>query len=833
MKRAWLAFFVSFAAAGFVTSATRAATPTVESVVPGIGARGTEFTLVLGGGRLKDAKELLFYDPGLECRKLEAISDNEVKATLAVAASCRIGAHPFRLRTPGGLSELKVVSVSRFPVIAESEPNDDPKDATVIPLNTTVAGVIDSSDVDCVAVVLKKGQRLSVEAQAVRLGGEMTDLVMTVFDPSGHKIAWADDSPATHQDPSISLSAPADGKYVVQIREMAFGGGPTGTYALHIGEFARPHGVFPGGVQAGRETRISLLGARGVESTEIVSPPGDAGPWWDYYPKRDGVQAPTPTPIRVRPYAGIDEPDNAEAAPPKLEELSTQEWPVAFHGAIGAPGDIDAYGVRAHAGEEIQVEVFAQRMSAPLDSILEIYSPAGNLIARNDDDDTHDSRLVFQAETEGTYRVQVYDKRRQGGRDFLYRIEVEQPRPALTVFPLGTVRKSQLRQVIAVPRGNRVMAYVGVRRDGFDAPVRLEHSNLPQGVSLDVQEIAAGTYVAPVVIEAAADAPLGATLVHVKGIASSDKGTITGVFEHVVDLIPGTGDSSYQSIVVHDLAVVVTEEAPYGVELSAPAAPLARDGTIELLAKATRAKGFNEPIEVSLPYLPPGVEMEGPVIVPPDQSEAKLRLFARPNADPASWRLAAEARQAPPRRDRREMTMALMNQLAAAGGGGGAGGRRRRPQAEGMPQVSSEFVSLDLVPARFGARFVPVAIEQGKSAVVVCELERATELPANTVATLEGLPPRSTAEPVKLRQGAGRIEFTVMVGATTTIGEHDSLICALTTEIEGRSVSYHVGRGGKLKVSAPGAIALGEDGKPLSPLEALRRKEKANASAKR
>ena len=357
---------------------------------------------------------------------------------------------------------------------------------------------------------------------------------------------------------------------------------------------------------------------------------------------------------------------------------------------------------------------------------------------------THDSRVEFRARDDGPYRIRIRDKRRDGGPGFVYRIEVEQPRTSLTLFLAGSVRKSQSGQVIAVPRGNRVIAYLGVRRDGFDGPVRVEPGPLPDGVSLDLQEIPAATYLTPVVFEAAADAPLGASLVELRGRASTPGGTVTGGFQQVVNLVPGSGDSSYQSLTVDKLAVVVTEEAPYQVSLDAPMAALTRDGAIELVAKVERAKGFGEAIEVALPFLPPGVEMEGPVVVPPDQSQAVLRLFARPDADPASWRLAAEARSAPPRRDRREMTLALMTQLDPTAAGTGTGGRRRRASVEGLPTVCAPFVPLELSPAPIHGRLTPAAAEQGKTVTVACSIESDSPFPSMMMATLEGLPPRQS-----------------------------------------------------------------------------------------
>ena len=71
------------------------------------------------------------------------------------------------------------------------------------------------------------------------------------------------------------------------------------------------------------------------------------------------------------------------------------------------------------------------------------------------------------------------------------------------------------------------------------------------------------------------------------------------------------------------------------------------------------------------------------------------------------------------------------------------------------------------------------------------------------------------------------------MSATTPVGEHDSLVCRLTGEVDGQVVVYQVGRGGILKVVAPRALAVDAQGKPLSPLEALRRKEREAAGQKK
>ena len=297
-----------------------------------------------------------------------------------------------------------------------------------------------------------------------------------------------DDTPTTRQDPSASIVATADGAHTIQVRDTAFGGGPGSTYALHVGDFPRPRGIFPPGGQAGKDVRFKLLGQGGNSVVSPVSLPAEAGPWWDYFPAGPGWHstlagsiAPTPTALRVRPYRCFDEEDPAETSSPKVDQVKPLDWPVAFHGVLAGRGDRDAFAIKARAGETIQVEAYGERIGSPIDSIVEVFDPEGDLIGRSDDDACHDSRLVFKARDDGAYRIEIGDKRNEGGAAFLYRIEVEPPRPSLALFLPGPVRKSQARQVIAVPRGNRVTAYLGVRRDGFEAPVRVEAAGCRPG----------------------------------------------------------------------------------------------------------------------------------------------------------------------------------------------------------------------------------------------------------------------------------------------------------------------------------------------------------------
>src|SRR5262249_4811461 len=141
------------------------------------------------------------------------------------APDCRLGEYAFRVRTATGVSDLRTFWVGALPVVDEQEPNSEFDKPQTMPLNTTVHGSIGGEDVDYFAVECKKGQRLSVEVEAGRLGNVFWDPHVAILDARRFEMVASDDSPLRSQDGACSVMIPADGKYIVRIRESAYGGG--------------------------------------------------------------------------------------------------------------------------------------------------------------------------------------------------------------------------------------------------------------------------------------------------------------------------------------------------------------------------------------------------------------------------------------------------------------------------------------------------------------------------------------------------------------------------------------------------------------------------------
>jgi hypothetical protein len=806
---------LTISALGLIAGRLAAGPPTVESVLPAAGQRGTEFTLTLTGARLASPEELLLYSPGVACTKLTATSENEVRATLKAAADCRLGEYAFRLRTPGGASEVRTFRISPFPVVAEKEPNDSLMEAQAVPLNVSVTGVIEAGGSDHYAVTLKKGQRLAAEVEAVRLGGELTDAVLTVFGSDGRELVTVDDTPLFRQDPFATVLAPAEGVYTVQVREAGSGGGDASRYVLHIGTFIRPAAVFPPGGPAGTEVSVKLLGDAAGDRTQTIKLPAKSD-GFELYPTDGTVASPTPNPFRVSPFPNVieaepnDDPAHATANP--------HGWPVAFNGAVEKVGDLDHYRFKAAKGDVIEVSAFAYRIGSPLDPVVAVLTAAGELVAANDDDATHDSRVRVTIPADGEYLVRVSDKSRRGGPAFIYRIELDRPRPELDVFLASPLRNTQNRQVIAVPRGNRVTAYLAVRRDGVSGPVTLSPGELPAGVRVDLRAIPEGEYLLPVVFETSLDAPIGGKLVDLRGTC----GSVSGGFRQEVNLTPGPGDSAFHSVALSKLTVVVVDEAPVSIAVVPPAGPAPVDGTLDVKVQVNRAKEFTEPLEVTFPCLPPGIEAPGSVVVPADRDEVIVTLVVHPAAEVGDWKLMAEIRTTTARASRDPLAGPPMGM--GTGGGPTVGRRRSRKAPAEFQPVAAPLVSIRVAKPPVKGKFDLVAVEQGKSVPVTCRLDRPA--PSGFTAKLDGLPPRAKAEPVEVKTGDRAVTFAVTVDPTTPPGSPPSLVCELAGEMGGRKVVYRVGRGGVFTVNVPGGVKTDATGKPLSPLEALRLSEK-------
>ena len=99
-----------------------------------------------------------------------------------------------------------------------------------------------NEDVDYYLIEAKKGERITAEIEAIRHDFG-TIVLRSLCGDSGHgplRAGRSDDSSLLKQDSTVSAIAPADGTYVVQVRDSSYAGSDTRPYRLHVGRFPRP-----------------------------------------------------------------------------------------------------------------------------------------------------------------------------------------------------------------------------------------------------------------------------------------------------------------------------------------------------------------------------------------------------------------------------------------------------------------------------------------------------------------------------------------------------------------------------------------------------------------
>jgi hypothetical protein len=816
--------FLALCALSIIATPAFAVSPVLRGMKPVGGRRGSEVSVTLTGQRLADSREFLFYQPGITVAKVAPGKDGQsVVATFKIALDAPLGLHDFRLRTATGITALKTFSVGVFKDVDEVEPNNDFAKPQPIDMNVTVNGVAANEDVDYYAVKAKKGERITAEVEGIRLGLTLFDPYVAILDSKRFELKSSDDSALLWQDGFVSVVAPEDGTYIVVARESAYAGNANCLYRLHVGNFPRPTATVPAGGRIGERVSVRWIGdILGDRTTSLVLPASlDSN--FGLIAEDERGTAPYPNVFRLSPFGNVieSEPNDAHTSATPFTP------PIALNGVIGASGDSDCFGFKATKGQRYDVRVFARQIRSPLDAVMTISAKGGGRVAANDDTGGPDSYIRFTAPKDGDYVVSVSDHLKKGGPDYAYRIEIAPVVPRLTLStPNESPRRGTGIMAVAVPRGNRQAILINAGRSDFGGALSVAASGLPAGVKYEVDTMTAGTAVVPVLFTADANAPMAATFAKVSGRPVDAKLDIPGVFSSTAELVLGANNVPFWTRTVDSLAVAVTDEAPFSIDIVEPKVPIVRGGTMELKVVAKRKPGFTAPIAIALPWNPPGVASKGEAVIPEGKNEGVILMNANGGAELKTWKIVANGTYTEP----------------PTGPPPANGARRGRGQ--GRLTVSSQLASLTVAPQFLTLKFAAVTVEQGKDVVLGVKVNKAVDFPGEAKVTLLGLPNRVTTEPATITKDTDEIIFRLKTAPNSPPGDSKNLFCQVVITQNGEPILHNLGTG-RLRIDAPlppkksaGAKAVVASGKPkpadgqskpLSRLEKLRLESKEKA----
>jgi hypothetical protein len=783
------------------------ASPALGILVPRGAQRGRKLELRLFGQRLKDAQQLISYNSKIKVLKLRVINDKQVRVNIHILPDCPLGEAAFRLRCASGLTELRTFWVGALRDINEKEPNNDDVRAQVIPLNVTVQGVIKNEDVDRFRFTAKKGQRVTADVLGMRLGTTMFDPALSIIDSRGFIIAQSDDTAMSFQDAICSTKIPADGQYIVEVRESAYRGNNNSHYRLNLGTFPRPLAVMPPGGKAGSKLRVHFLGdVAGITSAVVTVPTSGS-----FYPLRlkdkQGLST-TAIPFRISKLNSVGEtqPNDHYNQTPKFKSHAA---PIAFYGCIDSSNDGDWFRFSGKKGQRFELTVYSRRIGSPLDPVLSIHDGRnGKYIAGNDDKGGPDSSFAYTLNRTGDFMVHIRDHLRRGGPEFVYWIEVKAPEPSFALSIPKFARYGQTRQDLSVPRGNRVATLINAGRVNFRGPLKIEARSLPKGVKAHIPVMHQNVARIPVVFEAALSVKPQSALIDFFG-RLNDKRKLDGWLQQPSELVYGPPNNRlYWQRIERKTALVVTNPVPFSIEIVAPKVPMVQDGAMGLVVIAKRQKGYKAAIRVEMLINPPGVGSGRSATIPAKADRTRIPMNANNKSQPGRWPIVVVAR-------------------ARVG--------------NGDIWVSSQLVMLEIARPMVKLSFRRSAVEQGKETEIVCtvKINKALEAPAR--ARLIGLPRGVSASELILKPGMKEMVFAVKTAKNSRPGRYRNIYGQVICSTKNGEILHRTGRAElridrplpkkKAKPKAKAVVKKGPSKKPvkvkrLSRLEQLRKQHK-------
>lgn len=212
-----------------------------------------------------------------------------VTLELSIAPDAKPGARFLRLVTPRGASNPLVFEVGELPEVSELLASTSP---TAIPIPSTVNGRLvpgeddpvrfggrqglqyRPGDVDRFTFHARKGQPIVAGVAARALMPYLSDAVpgwfqaaVAIRDSSGREVAYADDH-LFHPDPVLHFVAPADGDYVLEIKDALYRGREDFVYRVSV---APAIGAPPARAPADRDQRVRLPAL----VSGVIDPAGD------------------------------------------------------------------------------------------------------------------------------------------------------------------------------------------------------------------------------------------------------------------------------------------------------------------------------------------------------------------------------------------------------------------------------------------------------------------------------------------------------------------------------------------------------------------------------
>src|SRR6056297_22250 len=151
------------------------------------------------------------------------------------------------------------------------------------------------------------------------------------------------------------------------------------------------------------DVQITLSETSGEVNVDV---PADAAPGVAWIRLWDEKSTSKLTPLLIEPVSTIaeNEPNN------KTSEATAAPLPAVVYGKLEKSNDVDTYRVQLRKGQTFVASVTAHRvLRSPMDAVLQLVDPRGNVILQSDDDRGLDPQLIYQADRDSELLLRIFD----------------------------------------------------------------------------------------------------------------------------------------------------------------------------------------------------------------------------------------------------------------------------------------------------------------------------------------------------------------------------------------------------------------------------------------
>lgn len=446
-----------------------AQSPSFTHASPGALLPGKTLELTVHGANLLGATNLW---TSFNAKVLSATATNASTAKFQVSlpAGAPVGIHAARVASVNGVSSPVLLMVDDLPSVADRGTNTSVTNAQ--PLAWPVA--VDSTSVSLgfkfYRVTVKKGDRIAIEAVAQRLGSKL-DPVLRLLDFKGRELAFCDDESGLGGDCRVTHVFAAGGDYLIELRDINYGGGSDYRFRLRIGDFPLVNLPFPAAVKAGAKATFDFTGPQ-VDKLKPVTATTPAYatrlPLATKFPGGKSSAFASALVSDTTEFVDAEPNDTAETATPFT-------LPAGLNGRFLKPKDRDFWKFDAKKGQRVLFTAQTRSIASASEVMLQLRDTKGTAIASSSVNDPGEGSVTNTIPADGTYFLVVDELIRRGGPQHAYRIEAE-------LLTSGFTLDTDMDKVEATPGGSFTVKVNATRRD-YTGPITLSVSGL-DGVTL-------------------------------------------------------------------------------------------------------------------------------------------------------------------------------------------------------------------------------------------------------------------------------------------------------------------------------------------------------------